>query len=639
MDQVVTFEDAVLAVRAGRLDDAELACQRILYVVPTHAGSMNLLGIVALQRGQAALARDFVEKALTLDSQNPAYSVNLAKILIVLARPGESELHFREALRLDANNVDALMGLGNLLRGQKRAAEALTCFSEVVRMRPDDPDLYAICGNVLQDLGRLREAELRYREACHLKPDFPEVFNNLGNLLQALGRLSEAEAHFRHALSLRPDFPEAYNNLGNLLLECRRAGEAEAFCREALRLRPEYAMAHNNLANALAARDDHKAAEFHYREAIRLKPDYPEVHNNLGSLFGKQCRLNDAEAFYRRAIELRPNYHEAHANLGMTLIGDGKFVEGWRTYDTHRKIEERRDLIGPQWSGENLDGRVLLVYAEQGYGDAIQFSRFVPVIGSQVRVIFEAPRELVTLLADLPGVERIVARGDPLPPYDVHCALMSLPRWLGITPDRVSGDSPYLSADSKKTRKWRERVERLPGFRIGLVWAGNPAQADDRYRSISLSKFSPLADVSGASFVSLQKGPAGQQTSSSLNGMMVHDWTEELHDFADTAALICALDLVIAVCTSVVHLAGALGRPVWLLNRFNSCWRWMIDSEGSPWYPTLRQFRQPLFGDWDSVLLKLKAELQQETLTATAALGRGEPAGRLERKEKQPQLR
>jgi tetratricopeptide (TPR) repeat protein len=594
----------------GRFEEA-LKCYNVaLKLKPDCAGVWVKVGDLQRRQERFEEALFAYERALVVDpSQNATYHANLAKVLVALACPSESESHFREALRLDAGNTDALMGLGNLFRGQKRVAEALVCFFELVRLQPDIPQLHAICGNLLQDMGRLDEAELHYREACRLKPGYPEVFNNLGSLLQAVGRLSEAEELFRHALSLKLHFPEARNNLGNLLLKCRRAGEAEAFCREALRLRPDYALAHNNLANILVELDDDEAAEFHYREAIRLRPDHAEAHNNFGTLLGKLGRLDDAEAFYRRAVELLPDYHEAHSNLGMTLLAAGKFEEGWRTYDTHRKIEASKDLTGPQWAGENLDGRVLLIYAEQGYGDMIQFSRFLPLVGSLARVILEVPRELVELLAGLPGIDQIVARGDPLPPYDVHCALVSLPRWLDITVERFLGDSAYLSADSKKAQKWQNRVEALPGLSVGLAWAGNPALAPDRMRSIGLDRLGPLADISGVSFVSLQKGEAAQQTSSLPAGMKVHDWTAELHDFSDTAALISVLDLVITVDTSVVHLTGALGRPVWLLNRFNSCWRWQIDSESSPWYKTLRQFKQPELGDWASVVGKVKTAL------------------------------
>ena len=524
------------------------------------------------------------------------------------AAPHQAEAHARQALQLDPNHLEALLSLGNQLRGQGRGAEAFTCFAELARLQPDNPALHALCGNVLQDLGRLDEAEPYYRKACELKPDYAEIFNNLGSLLQATGRPVEAEAQFRHALSLKPNFPQACNNLAGLLLGRRRFDEAEVLCREALRLRGDYAQAHNNLASAVIERDDYEAAEVHYREAIRLKPDYAEAFHNLGSLFGRLGKLDDSIAAFRAAVRLRPDYHEAHANLGMTLAGAGQFAEGWRIYDEHRE-EERKDLAGPRWHGEDLNGGVLLVHDEQGLGDVIQFSRFVPQLASRTRVVLEVPRALLGWLSDLPGVDQVVARGDSMPHYDARCALLSVPRWLGTTLDDVAGETPYLFADPIRADKWRERLAGLAGLRVGLAWAGNPSLPNDRRRSIDLHRFSRLAEVAGVSFVSLQKGEAARQTSSLPPGMVVHDWTDQLYDFADTAALISELDLVISVDTSIVHVAGAMGRPIWLLNRFNSCWRWMIDRERSPWYGSLRQFQQDKPGDWDGVFDRVKAAL------------------------------
>ncbi|MDF0585068.1 tetratricopeptide repeat protein [Bradyrhizobium yuanmingense] len=631
-------EEAVDALRAGRLEEAESACRSILEAFPGHHGCLNVLGIVAFLRGQVAPARDFLQRAVALAPGNASYRVNLAKALHSLGALDEAERHFREAIRLGCDEVDSRLGLANLLRTVGRLEEALDCLSEVVRLRPDDADVRGIHANLLHDLGRIDDAELHYHEACRLKPEFPEVLNNLGNLCQARGRLQEAEMYFRRALSCRPEFPETCNNLGNLLRELGRPEEAESYCREALRLRPDYPIAHNNLGNALKERGIYEAAEFHYREAIRLKPHYAEVYNNLGSLFGDLAELEKAEDFYRRAIELRPGYSEALANLGMTLLGAGKFEEGWRTYDPHRKIERRDDLTGAQWIGDDLDGRTLLIYAEQGFGDVLQFSRFVPLAGARGRIVFEVPRPLLGLLAQMPGVDQIVARGDKLPHYDVRCALMSLPRWLGIAFDHIRGDAPYLAADRNLVAKWRNRVEALPGLRVGLAWAGNPALANDRCRSMALQTLAELGDVTGVSFVSLQKGEASAQTSSTPPGFRVHDWSAELSDFADTAALISALDLVITVDTSIVHLTGALGRPVWLLNRFNSCWRWLFDSTRSPWYVTLRQFKQQTPGDWDAVVANVKAALAGQSANAvspgTFEEGlRHHQAGRLDRAE------
>ncbi|WP_082885257.1 tetratricopeptide repeat protein [Bradyrhizobium stylosanthis] len=635
----VTFEGAVSDLRAGRLDEAASVCETILGTDPGHHGCMNVLGIIALLRGQAARARELLEQAVTLAPENPSYHVNLAKVLQSAGSTlDEAERHFRAAIALGADEVDGRLGLAHLLRTGGRLEEASTCLADVVRLRPDDADARGIYASLLHDIGRLDDAELHYREACRIRPVFPEALNNLGNLCQARGRLEEAEAYFRRALACKPDFPETCNNLGNLLRELGRPEEAESYCREALRLRPDYPIAHNNLGNALKECGSYEAAEFHYREAIRLKPDYAEVYNNLGSLFGDFAALGKAEDCYRRAVELRPGYSEALANLGMTLLGAGKFEQGWPTYDAHRKLERRDDLIGPQWTGDDLEGRTLLIYAEQGFGDVLQFSRFVPIAASRGRIVLEVPRPLLGLLAQLPGVDQIVARGDPLPHYDVRCALMSLPRWLGITLNRIQGDAPYLAADRGRIGKWRARVEELPGLRVGLAWAGNPALKNDKRRSITLRTLAALAEATGVSFVSLQKGEAAAQTSSPPPGLTVHDWTAELADFADTAALISALDLVITVDTSIVHLTGALGRPVWLLNRFNSCWRWLFDPIRSPWYATLRQFKQPVSGDWNAVVQDVKVALADRAADAVQPDAFQEAlehhrAGRLDRAE------
>ncbi|EJN08759.1 TPR repeat-containing protein [Bradyrhizobium sp. YR681] len=635
---VVTFDEAVEALRAGRLDAAASACQVILAADPAHDGCMNVLGIAALLRGDAASARALLEQAVGLAPENASYHVNLAKVLHALGALDEAEQQFRSAIRLGPGEADGHLGLAHLLRAQGRAEEASGCLSEAVRLRPDDADTRGIHANLLHDLGRLDEAELHYLQACRVRPDFPEVLNNLGNICQSRGRLEEAEAHFRRALSCRPEFPETCNNLGNLLRELGRPEEAEGYCREALRLRPDYPTAHNNLGNALKEHGAYEAAEFHYREALRLKPDYAEVYNNLGSLFGDFAALDKAEDCYRRAIALRSGYSEALANLGMTLLGAGKFEEGWQVYDAHRKIERRDDLTGPQWTGDDIEGRTLLIYAEQGFGDMLQFSRFVPLAAGRGRIVFEVPRPLHGLLAQMPGVDQIVARGDPLPHYDVRCALMSLPRWLGIRSGRLRGEAPYLAADRGRIAKWRSRVEALPGLRVGLAWAGNPALKNDRRRSITLDRLAALADVAGVSFVSLQKGEASAQMSAPPPGLTVHDWTAELADFADTAALISTLDLVITVDTSIVHLTGALGRPVWLLNRFNSCWRWLFDQARSPWYATLRQFKQPAPGDWDAVVADVRTALVERAANALPrgafdeALGHHQ-AGRLDQAE------
>ena len=260
---------------------------------------------------------------------------------------------------------------------------------------------------------------------------------------------------------------------------------------------------------------------------------------------------------------------------------------------------------------------MLLVHSEQGLGDTLQFCRFVPIVAQGAKIVLEVQPPLHRLLADLPGIAEIVAEGDKLPPFDLHCALLSLPRFLGTSLETIPGEVPYLTADPLLVSAWRRRLAGLAGLKIGLVWAGGPRPDEpaessvDRHRSMPLARLAALAEVEGVSFVSLQKGPPAAQAAQPPPGMVLHDFTAELDDFADTAALVEALDLVISVDTAVAHLAGALGKPVWLLNRFDTCWRWLLGRDDSPWYPTLRQFRQPAAEDWDSVIAAVKAALAQ----------------------------
>jgi hypothetical protein len=268
-----------------------------------------------------------------------------------------------------------------------------------------------------------------------------------------------------------------------------------------------------------------------------------------------------------------------------------------------------RDFAQPLWNGEDIGNRVLLISTEYGYGDTIQFCRYVPLIASRARVVLEVQRPLLRLLSGIKGVAQVVAYGDPLPPFDFYCPLLNLPRLLGTTLETIPAQVPYLSADREKVAAWHERLTGYQGLRVGLAWAGNPDLPRDRQRSIALDRLAILASVRGVVFVSLQKGEAATQTRSPTLDMVVYDWTDALDDFVETAALIEAVDLVISVDTSIVHLAGALGKPVWLLNRFDTCWRWLLDRGDSPWYPTLRQFRQPRRDDWDSVLQQVGAAL------------------------------
>ncbi len=546
---------------------------------------------------------------------------DLGMLLTTLGQFDDAAAAFRNAISINPADAETHNGLANTLLHLGRLAEAEASFREALCLQPDFPDARNNLAAALRKLGRPAEAEANCREALRLRPGCPQAHNNLGMTLNVLGRPAEAEASFREALRLRPDFAGAHNGLGRTLLNLDRPAEAEARFREARRLRPDFPDACNNLAAALLALGRPAQAEASAREALRLRPDFPQAHNNLGAAQYVLGRPAQAEASCREALRHRPDFPDAHSNLAMPLLLTGRFEEGWKEYEwrwkTKSMSEGVRDFPAPLWNGEAIGDRVILLHAEQGLGDALQFCRYAPLIASNATTILEVHAPLVRLLSRLPGIAQVVARGDTLPSFDLHCPLLSLPRAFGTTIDSIPAAIPYLTADPVQAEAWAERLSGLRGLRIGLVWAGSrhldrpDSTAPDRRRSIGLNTMAPFGKVSGVSFISLQKGEPAAQSANPPRGLLLHDFTADLRDFADTAALIDGLDLVISVDTAVAHLAGALGKPVWLLNRFDTDWRWMLRRDDSPWYPTVRLFRQPSPGDWNSVICSVGDALKR----------------------------
>ena len=491
--------------------------------------------------------------------------------------------------------------------------EAEAGYRRILAAQPDHADSLHYLGLIAAQIGRHDLAVELIGRAVAVRPGMPDYLNNLGLSLLALGRAAEAADAHRQAVERAPGMAEAHNNLGNALRALSRPAEAETSYRQALALAPAMAPAHNNLGAALADLDRLEEAEQSYRAALERWPDYPEAYNNLANTLRALGRWREAIAGYRQAIARAPDYAEAHYNLGWSLLLAGDYTEGWAEFEWRWRIvggQQARDATMPPWAGEPLDGRTLLLHAEQGAGDTFMFCRYVTLAAQRGRVVLEAPAPLLGLLSRLPGLAGIVPAGAALPPFDLHCPLLSLPRAFGTTLSTVPAEVPYLTADPDRVAAWRGRLRRIDGPRIGLVWAGNPAQRDDRRRSIPLAELAPLATVPGVSFVSLQKG----RREAPPDGMRFFDWTDELRDYDDTAALIEALDLVIGVDTGVVHLAGALGRPVWVMNRFEPYFAWLTERADSPWYPSLRQFRQPAPGNWSSVIESVRAALAAEVL-------------------------
>jgi tetratricopeptide (TPR) repeat protein len=470
--------------------------------------------------------------------------------------------------------------------------------------------------------GRLDEADAAYRQALALEPAHADALHLLGLALHQRRQHEAGLENINQAIRLRSDRPHYYNNAATALCALWRLDEAEAACRTALRLNPNSLQAQSNLGMILRAAGRLDEAEACYRAALQQKPDFAEAYNNLGNVLGLSGRYAEAEPMYRRALQLAasPGLHnEATYNLSLVLLVTGRFEEGWRHYEWRfgRGGEPVRQFPVPMWDGRPQSHRTLFLHAEQGFGDTLQFCRYVPLAAQRIKIVLEVQPSLKRLLSALPGIARIIAYGEAPPPVDYHLPLLSMPFVMGTQLDTVPGDTPYLSPDPALAEAWGWRLAAIPGRKVGLVWAGNPRMMDpnaasvDRRRSVTLDQLAPLATIDGISFVSLQLGPPAAQAAVPPPGMALYDFTAEITDFADTAALIANLDLVISVDTSVAHLAGALGKPVWLLNRFDTCWRWLEGREDSPWYPTLRQFRQQRAGDWDAVAGEVRAALEE----------------------------
>jgi len=518
------------------------------------------------------------------------------------------------ALALRPEHGAALYAEGTILLALHRWEAALARFDRALAAGEATADLLNDQAVALIALGRLDAGLAALDRAVMIKPDHAEAHNNRGTVLQRLGRLEAALECHRRALLARPPYPEALNDAGAILRLLGRADEALASHDAALALKPDDPSAHLNRGLALRALERPADAVQEFTAAIDAMPGFADAYVERAIALQKLLRHRDALLDCDRAIDVQPDHAGAHWTAATSSLALGDFRRGWREYEWRWPAgvvePEQRAFAQPLWLGStDLDGRTLLVRAEQGFGDILQFCRYVPMLAERCRVVLEVPGGLVRLLCSMDQGGEIVAAGQSLPDFDLHCPLLSLPLAFGTTLATIPAQVPYLRAAPDLVERWRRRLSGLAGLRVGLAWAGRSKPFD---RSVPGDELAPLRAVDGVSFVSLQKRDAGDAAAvAAVEGISLHDWTDELADFADTAALIEALDLVISIDTAAAHLAGALGKDVWLMNRFDGCWRWMLGRDDSPWYPTLRLLRQPTPGDWASVVRAVVADLAE----------------------------
>lgn len=456
--------------------------------------------------------------------------------------------------------------------------------------------------------GNLAEAERIYRQILAVEPRHADSLHLLGMIAFHAGRPDAARELIKQAIALNAGVPEYHSNLGNVLKESGSLEDAIVSYRRALELRPEFADAHYNLGNAYAKDERLEQAVECYQASLRLRPDYPPALVNFGNALRSLGRIREALHFYDLVPDGAAEFAETRWNRAIALLLSGDFAAGWDAYECRWNLERarprRRNFSQPEWDGSAIAGRTILLHAEQGFGDTIQFVRYAPLVAARgVRVVLECQPELVTLVAAMKKVKQVVPAGEKLPDFDFHLPLLSAPRIFRTTLENVPAVVPYLRADAALARKWTAKLPRgKKKLKVGLVWAGGTS---DPKRDCTLAMLGALGSTKDTIFVSLQKGDAGAQAACPPVGMTLLDLTGALNDFSDTAALISKLDLVISVDTSVAHLAGALGKPVWTLLRFAPDWRWLLGRDDSVWYPTMRLYRQHAPGDWSQAIARL----------------------------------
>jgi tetratricopeptide (TPR) repeat protein len=572
---------AVVLQHLKRYEEALGSCNHAITLNPGHAEAFNNRGNILVLLGRADAALGSFEQAIALRPPYIEARVNLGQTLRVLGRLDESMAAYDAALALVPGSADALHGRGNTLRQLKRADEALADFEKAVILKPDSASFRTSLGSMLHELGRFHLALECFDAALGLDPELTVLHNGRGLVLQRLGHFKDALACFDQVLALEPGHLDAMLNRGNVLGDLGRTDDALA-C---------------------------------YDEVLRVKGETAPLWNNRGNVYESLRRYEDALACFDRAIALSPEYAVAHWNRALLNLQHGRLDEGWRGYEWRWKNEalsvyrQKRDFTQPLWLGQDsLEGKTILLFAEQGLGDTLQFCRYVPLVAARgARVILEVQGALAGLLGKLEGVGELVVHGDPLPPFDFQAPLMTLPLAFGTGLRSIPAPPRYLAADAARLGDWLPRLGAHVRPRVGLVWSGNPHHSNDHNRSVPFAQLARLFELD-CQFVSLQKEyRAGDLALLDASGVLRMD--EHLKDFSDTAALCELMDLVISVDTSVAHLAGALGKPLWLLLPQVADWRWLTERTDAPWYPSARLFRQSEAGDWEGVFDAVKQAL------------------------------
>ena len=585
-----SIEQAQALHRTGRLDDAGRICAAVLAADPKNFDALHLAGVLNYQQGRSV----------------------------------EALRQLAAALQTQPGSASALTNYGVVLESLQRHEDALASYDKALAISAGNANLHCNRGNALKLLGRYQEALASYQSAIAAAPDFVAAHVNRAGVLALLFQNEDALASADRALAVLASDKVSADRAnqgfaiclikGKVLTRLKRFADALASYDKALAFKPNDADALANRATVLAelGHCDHALADL--AKALRFDPNSFDAYLNRGNVYSALARMDDALADFLAADRLRPDDPDANFNAALALLCMGRFTQGWNKYE-HRFKQQQRAMMLPKlprpiWRGDkNIAGKTIVLVAEQGMGDAIQFARYAPLVAAcGARVVLGVHKPLARLMESIPGVTQIVADGDTLPDFDMYCSLLSLPLAFETELASIPSTVPYLRADAARIEQWRRRLRHNGQLRVGVCWGGSAAHVGDRRRSIAFEQFATLLTVPGIDFVSLQKDINDTQAAR-LRELGVIQLGQHFEDFSDTAAVVAQLDLVISVDTSVAHLAGAMAKAVAVLIAYSPDWRWMLHRSDSPWYPTMRLFRQTALGDWSETLERLRCEL------------------------------
>lgn len=644
------FDQALASHQRGALTEAAALYSEILASYPKHPDCLHLLGVISYQQKNLNRAIELIGNAIKISPLDPFYHSNYGLALKDSKKLDAALASFDRAIELKPDYAEAHLNRGNTLHDLGQFTAALASYDRAIDLCPNNPDAFNNRGISLRELGQREAAVASHDQAIFLRPDYAEAYSNRGISLQELGRSAEALASFERAVELKPDYAEAHYNRGNALKGIGRLDEAIAAYDLAIQLRPEHADSHYNLGNILSASGQWQAAVASYDKAIAistehteaisnkgnalknmnqieqavacfdqamaLRPEEPELVCNQGAAIQATNEIGAAIQFHDRALQLRPDFANAHWNKALALLLGGDFEHGWPLYEWRWKTDHfsspHRDFPHPLWLGESsLAGKTVLLHAEQGLGDTIQFCRYARLVTEAGgHVVLEVQPELLSLLSGLDGVASLIPAGTPLPDFDLHCPLLSLPLAFRTSIETIPTQSPYLYPNPAKVSSWKERLGCSTRPRVGIAWSGASAHKNDRNRSIPLASLIPyLPD--NCQYFSLQKDIRDSDLDAIGKQTSIYRFDNLIDDFSDTAALCSLMDYVVSVDTSVAHLAAALGRPTTILLPFHPDWRWLLHRSDSPWYPSVTLLRQHAIGDWSAPLTALTGKLTE----------------------------